>query len=103
MGLRQFDNEVDADHFPWCFRSLQRVELAKGSSMLYFSLVAQITVLNVDADVTGHLWPPIIAGYQLEGLKAACMSGNACIVVLFDDTMPKVSVLGNIDLTAEHE
>jgi hypothetical protein len=60
-------------------------------------------VLNVDADVTGHLWPPIIAGYQLEGLKAACMSGDACIVVLFDDTMPKVSVIGDIDLTAEHE
>jgi hypothetical protein len=79
------------------------MELTKGSLMSYFSLVAQITVLNVDANVTGHLWPPIIAGYQLEGLKAACMSGNACIVVLFDDTTPKVSVLGDMDLTAEHE
>jgi hypothetical protein len=74
--------------------------LAEGLSTLYFSPVAQITVLNVDADVTGHLWPPIIVGYQLEGLKVACMSGNACIVVLFDDTAPKVSV---IDLAAEHE
>jgi hypothetical protein len=79
------------------------MELTKGSLMLYFGLVAQITVLNVDADVTGHLWPPIIVGYQLEGLKAACMSSDACIVVLFDDMMPKVSVLGDIDLTAEHE
>jgi hypothetical protein len=49
------------------------------------------------------LWPPIITGYQLEGLKAACMSGNVCIVVLFDDTIPKVSVIGDIDLAAEHE
>jgi hypothetical protein len=79
------------------------MELTKGSSTLYFSLVAQIAVLNIDADVMGHLWPPMIAGYQLEGLKAACMSGNACIVVLFDDTMPKVSVIGDIDLAAEHE
>jgi hypothetical protein len=61
------------------------MEIAKQLSTLYFSLVAQIAVLNVDADVTGHLWPPIIAGYQLEGLKAACMSSNACIMVLFDD------------------
>jgi hypothetical protein len=60
-------------------------------------------VLNVDADVAGHLWPPIIAGYQLKGLKVACMSSNACIMVLFDDTMPKVSVIGDIDLTVEHE
>jgi hypothetical protein len=67
------------------------------------SPVAQITVLNVDADVIGHLWPPIIVGYQLEGRKAACMSSNACIVVLFDDTTPKISVLGDIDLTVEHE
>jgi hypothetical protein len=79
------------------------MELAEGSSMLYFSPVVQITVLNVDADVMGHLWPPIIAGYQLEGLKAACMSGDACIVVLFDNTMPQVSVIGDMDLAAEHE
>jgi hypothetical protein len=45
----------------------------------------------------------MIAGYELEGLKAACMSSDACIVVLFDDTMPKVSVIRDIDLTAEHE
>jgi hypothetical protein len=60
-------------------------------------------VLNVDADVAGHLWPLIIAGYQLEGLKVACMSGNACIVVLFDNMTPKVSVIGDIDLTTEYE
>jgi hypothetical protein len=103
MGFRQFNNEVDTDHIPWCFWSLRGMELTEGSSMLYFSPVTQITVLNVDADVTGHLWPPIITGYQLEGLKVACMSGNACIVVLFDDTTPKVSVIGDIDLAAEHE
>jgi hypothetical protein len=79
------------------------MELAKGSLMLYFSPVAQITVLNIDVDVTGHLWPPIIVGYQLEGLKAACMSGDACIVVLFENMTPKVSVIGDIDLTIEHE
>jgi hypothetical protein len=79
------------------------MELTEGSSMLYFSLVTQIAVLNVDANVMGHLWPPIFMGYQLEGLKAACMSGNACIVVLFDDTTPKVSVIGDIDLAMEHE
>jgi hypothetical protein len=62
-----------------------------------------MAVLNVDADVTGHLWPPIIMGYQLEGLKAACMSSDACIVVLFDNTTPKVSVIGDIDLAVEHE
>jgi hypothetical protein len=80
------------------------MELTKGSSMLYFSPIAQIAILHVSADVAGHLWPPIIAGYQLEeGLKAACMSGDACIMVLFDDTTPKVSVIGDIDLTTEHE
>jgi hypothetical protein len=39
------------------------MELTEGSSTLYFSPVAQIAVLNVDADVMGHLWPLIIVGY----------------------------------------
>jgi hypothetical protein len=103
MGFRQFNNKVNTDHIPWCFRSLRGMELPDGSSMLYFSLVTQIAVLNIHADVVGHLWPPIITRYQLEGLKAACMSGDACIVVLFDDMTPKVSVIGDIDLAAEHE
>jgi hypothetical protein len=79
------------------------MEFAEGSSMLYFSPVAQITGLDIDTNVSGHLGPPIIAGYELEGLKVACMSSDACIVVLFDDTTPKVSVIRDIDLTAEHE
>jgi hypothetical protein len=60
-------------------------------------------VLHVDADVAGHLGPQVVVGYKLKGLEAACISGNAHIVVLFDDTMPQVSVIGDIDLTMEHE
>jgi hypothetical protein len=60
-------------------------------------------VFHVDAYVAGHLGPPVVAGYKLEGLEAACMSRDARIVMLFDDTMPQVSVFGDIDLTVEHE
>jgi hypothetical protein len=67
--------------------------------MLYFSLVAQVTVLHIDTNVAGHLGPPVVVGYKLEGLEVACMSGNARIVVLLDDTTPQVSVIGDIDLT----
>jgi hypothetical protein len=60
-------------------------------------------VLNVDADVARHLRPLVVAGYKLEGLEAACMSSDVCIMVLLDDTTPQFSVIGDIDLTAEHE
>jgi hypothetical protein len=60
-------------------------------------------VLHIGTDVAGHLGPPVVAGYELEGLEAACMSSDARIVVLIDDTMPQVSVFGDIDLTVEHE
>jgi hypothetical protein len=60
-------------------------------------------VLNIDADVAGHLGPPVIVGYKLEGLEVACMSGDARIMVLLDDTMPQIFVFGDIDLTMEHE
>jgi hypothetical protein len=79
------------------------MELTEGSSVLQLRPVTQITGFDIGADVTGHLWPPIVVGHHLEGLKAACMSGNTCIVVLFDDTVPKVSVIGDIDLAVEHE
>jgi hypothetical protein len=71
--------------------------------MLHFYLVAQITGLDIDADVAGHLGLPVVAGYELQGLEAACMSGDVCIVVLLDDMMPQFSVFGDIDLTTEHE
>jgi hypothetical protein len=79
------------------------VELTDRSSTLHLHPVAQITGLDIDANVTGHLGPPVVAGYELEGLEVACMSGNARIVVLLNDTMPQFSVFGDIDLTAEHE
>jgi hypothetical protein len=31
-------------------------------------------MFHVDAYVVGHLGPPVVAGYELEGLEAACMS-----------------------------
>jgi hypothetical protein len=78
------------------------MELTEGSSMLQFCLVTQIAGFDIDANVAGHLQPPI-ACYELQGLEAACMSGNAYIMVLFNDTAPKVSVIGDIDLTMKHE
>jgi hypothetical protein len=60
-------------------------------------------MLHVDADVAGHLGPPVVAGYELKGLEVACMSHDVHIVVLFDDTTLQVSVIGDIDLTVEHE
>jgi hypothetical protein len=65
--------------------------------------MTQITGFHIDADVTGHLRPPIVAHYELQGLEAACMSSDARIMVLFNDTAPKVSVIRDIDLTAKHE
>jgi hypothetical protein len=103
MGFWQLDYKVNADGVPWCLRCLRRVELTDRSSTLYFSPVAQVTVLHIDADVAGHLGPPVIVGYKLEGLEAACMSSEARIMVLLDNTTPQVFVFGDIDLTTEHE
>jgi hypothetical protein len=41
------------------------VELADRSSMLHFCPVAQITGLDIDANVAGYLGPPVVAGYKL--------------------------------------
>jgi hypothetical protein len=57
MGLWQFDYEVDTDCVPWCLWCLRGVELTDQSSTLYFRPFTQITGLDIDADVTGHLGP----------------------------------------------
>jgi hypothetical protein len=103
MGLRQFDYEVNTDRVPWCRLCLRGMELTKGSSMLQLRPITQIAGFDVDANVAGHLRPPIVACYELQGLEAACMSGDVRIMVLFNDIAPKVLVTGDIDLTAEHE
>jgi hypothetical protein len=77
--------------------------LTEGSSVLQLHPVTQIAGFDIDADVPGHLRPPIIVRYKLQGLEAVCMSGDACIMVLSNDIAPKVSVIGDIDLTAKHD
>jgi hypothetical protein len=60
MGLGQFNYEVDTDRVPWFHQCLRRVELTEGSSVLQLRPVTQVTGFDVDADVLGHLRPPII-------------------------------------------
>jgi hypothetical protein len=79
------------------------MELTEGSLMLQLSPITQIAGFDIDANVMGHLRPPIIAHYELQGLEVACMSSDVHIMVLFNDTAPKVSVIGDIDLTMKHE
>jgi hypothetical protein len=79
------------------------MELTEGSLVLQLRPVTQITGFDVDADVLGHLRSPIIVRYELQDLEAACMSSDVHIMVLFNDTAPKVSVIGDIDLTVKHE
>jgi hypothetical protein len=79
------------------------LELTKGSSVLQLHLVTQIAGFDIDADVVGHLGPPIVAHYELQGLEVACMSGDARIIVLLNDMAPKISVIRDIDLTVKHE
>jgi hypothetical protein len=64
MGFQQLDYEVYADYIPWCLRCFRRVELTDRSSTLHFCPVAQITGLDIDADVAGHLGRPVVAGYK---------------------------------------
>jgi hypothetical protein len=53
--------------------------------------MAQITVLNVDADVAGHLGPPVVAGYKLEG----CLHHRLFLHIVFETAL---NLLENIAL-----
>jgi hypothetical protein len=79
------------------------MELSRGSPVLQLHSIAQIACLGIDTDVSRHLRPPIILRYHFEGLKVACMSSDACIMMLLHDSTSQLSVFGDIDLASEHE
>jgi hypothetical protein len=79
------------------------MELSGGSLVLQLCSIAQIACLDIETNVSQHLRPPVISRYHFEGLKTACMSGNARIVMLLHDSTPQISVFGDINLASEHE
>ena len=63
--LREFHYEVHTDCLPGCGRYRERVEFSDWEVPLSLRAKAEITGGDVLPYVSGHLWPPIIAGYQL--------------------------------------
>src|ERR1700679_1235692 len=85
MGLREFDDEVDADCVPSCFRDREWMKFAKRFAFLGLRSKTHIACLTVLPDVTRHVRPPITPRNELERLPASCVSPDFRVVVLFGD------------------
>jgi hypothetical protein len=79
------------------------MELSGGLPVLQLCSIAQIACLDIDTNVSQHLRLPVNLRYYFKGLRTACISGNAYIVMLFHDLTSQISVFGDINLASEHE
>jgi hypothetical protein len=79
------------------------MELSRWLPVLQLCSIAHIACLDIDTDVSQHLRPLIVSRYHFEGLEAAYMSSDACIMMLLHDSMSQLSIFGDIDLASEHE
>ena len=66
-------------------------------------LKAEIACLHILTNVARHLQPPIVAGYQFQGLPPTCMTGYSGVVVLRHDPASELQTSQNVDLPSEVE
>jgi hypothetical protein len=79
----------------------KRFEFTHWRSLLCLCLEAEVTGFAILTDVAGHLWPPVVVGYQFQCFPSTCMSGNAGIMVLLNNPPVEVCILRNIDAILE--
>ena len=71
MRVREFHNEFHADNIPAVLQSWERVKLSGWAASLSLSPEAGVTCFHISANVPGHLWPPVVAGDELQCLPVS--------------------------------
>jgi hypothetical protein len=102
MSLGQLNNEVDTNDVPLICWSIQGVKFSVRSTVLQLHLVVKVTCFDVDSNISGHLWPPVVVCYKLKCLEVACMSSDACIMMLLNNTTLGLCIWGYIFVVLSH-
>ena len=60
-------------------------------------------MLDVLADEMRHVWPPVVAGDELQCLEATSMTSDFDVMVLRHNVAMELSVFQHVDLATEEE
>src|SRR5277367_4489479 len=101
MGVREFDDEVDANSIPSRFGDWERVKLTEWLTFLCLRSKTQVACLAVLPDVARHVRPPVAPRNEFEGLPASCMSPDFGVVVLFGNLASQFGHHRYVDAVAE--
>ena len=82
MQVWEFHNEVHTNDIPAALQSWEWVELSDWVASLNLSPKAGVTCLHILANVVRHLWPPVVAGDELQCLPASRMTRYSGVMVL---------------------
>jgi hypothetical protein len=101
MCLWEFYHEVDQNHFPPFIGDVEGLKLAEGLMSWGFGLKAEVAGAAVLTYVSQHLWPPVGLGDKFEHLPFSRVFGDVGVMVLSDNLVTELSVLGYIDPISE--
>src|SRR6267154_5496698 len=103
MRVRKFHNEIHTDDIPAVLRSWERVKLSGWTASLNLSPETGVTCFHILANVAGHLWPPVVAGDELQCLPVSRMSCYSGVMVLGWDAAAQLRIRRHIDSVLETE
>ena len=71
--------------------------------MCWLHLIAEVAVLDILADETQHLWPPVVAGDELQCLEVTGMTSDFGVMVLRHNAVMQLMVFWHVDFGMEEK
>src|SRR6266567_5146806 len=72
-GIGQLDDEIHTDGVPAVLWNRERLQFPNRRVSLCLGPEAEVASGDVSADVSGHVWPPVVPGDKFQGLKSTRM------------------------------
>jgi len=63
-GLWEFDHKIDTECIPLCVQNREQLKLANWRVLPGFCLEAEVIGTYILANISKHLRPPVVPGYQ---------------------------------------
>ena len=98
-GLWELGNEVNPNGLPRGVRYFERLSNCSGV-LRVFPPSAGLASFHVLLDKGSHVWPPVTSVQLFQSAVYPRMPGSGVIMSLSDHFLPKILVLGHIDLSS---
>jgi hypothetical protein len=97
----ELDDEVDTSCVPAAFRNREGLEFSGWEAAGYFGAEAEVAGRDVLADVSGHVRPPVVPGYELQSFEPAGVACDLGVMAKGDYTAAEIGGRWHVDSPAK--